>query len=73
MVKLTWKEKADRILDFENVKKTFSNYFEPFKLKSSFNKEDILSNSISKKWNNKLFWGDNLKVLYYLLNNFEEN
>ena len=72
MVKLTWKEKADRILDFENVKKTFSNYFEPFKLKSSFNKEDILSNSISKKWNNKLFWGDNLKVLYYLLNNFEE-
>lgn len=72
MVKLIWKEKLDRIPDFENVKISFSNFFECLKLKSSFDKEDIQINSISKKWSNKLFWGDNLKVLYYLLNDFEE-
>jgi adenine specific DNA methylase Mod len=34
--------------------------------------QDIPVNSLYKNWKNKLLWGENIEVLSYLLNNFEE-
>ncbi|MFX0105757.1 MAG: DNA methyltransferase [Candidatus Hodarchaeota archaeon] len=67
MVNLIWKnKKSDIPREFPpNFFKVFENH--------SFDKNQRLTKlENSKFWSNKLFWGDNLEVLYFLLNNFKE-
>ncbi|MFX1504416.1 MAG: site-specific DNA-methyltransferase [Promethearchaeota archaeon] len=72
MVKLNWKNKTNLIDNIEELKKKYYNEFKPFN--GILNDSRINSNylSSSDNWINKLFWGDNLEVLCYLLNNYEE-
>ncbi|MFX1394834.1 MAG: DNA methyltransferase [Promethearchaeota archaeon] len=72
MVKLNWKNKTKLTDIIEELKK---KYYYEFKLVNSIpNDSKINSNHLSSSdnWTNKLFWGDNLEVLCYLLNNYEE-
>ncbi|MFX0186988.1 MAG: DNA methyltransferase [Candidatus Hodarchaeota archaeon] len=72
MVKLTWKNKAKLHDKIEGFKK---KYYNEFKLVNSILNDSIINSkdlSSSDNWTNKLFWGDNLEVLFYLLNNYEE-
>lgn len=71
MVNLIWKKKADISPKIDNLKKEFSNFFEPFIIDSSIEALDIPIKSFYKEWKNKLFWGENLEVLFHLLINFE--
>ena len=71
MVNLIWKKKADISSKIDNLKKEFSNFFEPFIIDSSIEARDIPIKSFYKEWKNKLFWGENLEVLFHLLINFE--
>ncbi|MFW9952178.1 MAG: DNA methyltransferase, partial [Candidatus Thorarchaeota archaeon] len=70
MVKLTWERKVPVNINFVENKKKYSNFFEDFINNISFGNEQVLFNSEFTGWKNKLFWGDNLEVLYSLLNNF---
>ncbi|MHA2280809.1 MAG: DNA methyltransferase [Promethearchaeota archaeon] len=71
MVKLTWEKKTDVNINFAKLKKKYSNFFEDFINNLSFDNEQVVTNSRFITWKNKLFWGENLEVLYSLLNNFE--
>jgi len=70
MVNLIWKDKRDKITDLENLKITYSNFFKIFETHSIPTNEDNQKKTL-KHWKNKLFWGENLEILYYLLNKFE--
>ena len=61
MVKLTWENKSNISENTEDLK-LYLDYFKTVNL----GLEDIQSND----WKNLLFWGENLKVLHYLTNNF---
>jgi len=71
MVKLTWDKKKDANINRVELKKKYSNFFEDFVNNLSFGNEQVPINSKFSGWKNKLFWGENLGVLYSLLNNFE--
>ena len=72
MVDLIWKDKKDNTSSIEDLKNSYSNFFQTFNLTPySKNDEVKLSNHVSE-WRNKLFWGENSSVLYHLLNKFEE-
>ena len=71
MVKLTWEKKKHVNINLVELKKKYSNFFEDFIGNLSFGNEQVPSNSKFSGWKNKLFWGENLEVLYSLLNNFE--
>jgi len=62
MVRLLWKDKPATFDDIEIKKEEYKDFFT--------NVESFLNPS--KEWKNKLIWGDNLDVLYYLLQNFEQ-
>ncbi|MFX0028264.1 MAG: DNA methyltransferase [Candidatus Hermodarchaeota archaeon] len=71
MVNLIWKKKVDISTKLVDLKIEFSNFFKPFIL-DSYSEEKISQIKIQyDEWKNKLFWGENLEVLLYLLNNFE--
>jgi adenine specific DNA methylase Mod len=59
MVNLIWKNKKEKT--FEDLKVYTPNFFNAFERHSFISKE--------KSYSNKLFWGDNLDVLGFLLNN----
>ena len=69
MVKLTWENKKDPLHDITQFKTKFRNYFKPFEV---LFRENIATVSSDQIWKNKLFWGENLEVSCYLLNDFEE-
>lgn len=71
MVKLIWKEKTDKFSNLEKLKKKYLNFFEIFERHSTSNDGKPKIEEPSKGWKNKLFWGENLEVLYYLVNDFE--
>ncbi len=71
MVKLTWEEKKDVNINLVKLKTKYSNFFEDLLDNTSIDNEQVPSSSKSNRWKNKLFWGENLEVLYSLLNNFE--
>ncbi|MFW9872896.1 MAG: DNA methyltransferase, partial [Candidatus Thorarchaeota archaeon] len=71
MVNLIWKEKADITPKIDNLKKEFSNFFEPIIINSTKEDDNIYIKSFYKNWKNKLFWGENLEVLINLLNDFK--
>lgn len=72
MVKLIWDKKKDIKDNIENRKIEYKDLFEKVEVYRSRSKQRTLDISNHQNWINKLFWGDNLKVLYYLINNFEE-
>jgi len=71
MVKLTWENKPDVNINLVKLKKKYSNFFESFIDNLSFSNEKAPTNPKFSTWTNKLFWGENLEVLYSLLNDFE--
>jgi adenine specific DNA methylase Mod len=72
MVKLTWENKTDINEKIVKLKKKYNKFFEDSIDNLSFGDGKVPSNSNLNSWRNKLFWGENLKVLYSLLNNFED-
>jgi len=71
MVNLIWEKKINTNTNLVKLKNKYSKFFEnSIKHPSSDNKQ-AHNNSSFSEWKNKLFWGENLEVLYYLLNNFE--
>ncbi|MFW9938133.1 MAG: DNA methyltransferase [Candidatus Thorarchaeota archaeon] len=70
MVEITWKNKEDITDNIQNLKNYFKDKFNIIKIKSDLYEE--FNQNTEKVWRNKLFWADNLEVLLYLLNNFEE-
>lgn len=62
MVKLTWDNKSNISENIKNLKLKYLDYFEPVNLG--------LGDFQGDEWKNLLFWGENLKVLHYLTNNF---
>ncbi len=74
MVKLEWNNKEDPLSSVEIYKKKYQNYFEKiftFPYENEKRQESI-SKNIAEGLTNKLFWGENLETLYYLLSFFEE-
>ncbi|MFX1409850.1 MAG: DNA methyltransferase [Promethearchaeota archaeon] len=72
MVKLIWEGKSDNFAKLEDLKNKYRYYFKKFEVNSK-NNEIKNQNSLNKEvWINKLFWGNNLEVLYHLLNNFKD-
>ena len=71
MVNLIWKSKSDITSNLENLKTKYSNFFNRSKILSDYNHLGIKFKEFSTDWKNKLFWADNLQVLFYLLNFFE--
>ncbi|MFX1304514.1 MAG: DNA methyltransferase [Promethearchaeota archaeon] len=72
MPKLIWDNKIDKVYKSEDLKKYTLNFFKAFESYSFNNNEKLIEIDKSKFWANKLFWGDNLEILYFLLNNFKE-
>ncbi|MHA1195401.1 MAG: DNA methyltransferase [Promethearchaeota archaeon] len=72
MVFLNWENKRDIIKDIDEKRKIYKNYFECIDLEKGILKKsfDLIQALIENK--NILFWGDNLKVLYCLLNYLED-
>ncbi len=62
MVKLTWENKSNISENIEDLKLKHLDYFETVNLGFGDFQGD--------GWKNLLFWGENLKVLHYLTNNF---
>ena len=71
MVNLIWEKKTYTKVNFVKLKNKYSNHFEPSIIDSSSDNEQAHTNSNLSEWNNKLFWGENIEVLYQLLNDFE--
>ena len=71
MVNLTWKNKTDISSKLDDFKKKYYKKYEILSfnnITSNFNDQITYDNSY---WKNKLFWGDNLEVLLYLLDNLK--
>ncbi len=62
MVKLTWENKSNISEIIKDSKLRYLDYFETVNLG--------LGDFQGNEWKNLLFWGENLKVLHYLTNNF---
>lgn len=72
MVKLIWENKKNNIPKLEDIKKFHSNFFKSFESLTHIGNTKRKITNNSKFWVNKLFWGDNLEVLLFFLNNFKE-
>ncbi len=75
MVKLEWnRSKEISLSDIETNKKKYRKYFEKIFQDPSddngINKTTLINSG--SMWTNKLYWGENLEILYYLLNGLEE-
>ncbi len=71
MVKLTWEKKTEININLVKLKQKYSNFFEDFIDTLSFSNEPIVTKPQFSSWKNKLFWGENLEVLYSIVNEFE--
>jgi len=72
MVKLIWDNKKEFTSKSEDLKKYIPTFFKTFEYHSFNDKEKLEGFKSPQLRSNKLFWGDNLEVLYFLLNNFED-
>jgi len=69
MVKLIWKNRTDSKVKVKDLKIEYQNFFQRIEsISFLFDKEDKLKET---SWRNQLYWGNNLDVLYHLLNKFE--
>jgi adenine specific DNA methylase Mod len=71
MVNLIWKNKSNILCKVDILKEKYQNYYQKIDSLSSLNSIENIRLKDRKAWLNKLFWGDNLEVLCYLLNSFE--
>ncbi|MFW9770853.1 MAG: DNA methyltransferase [Candidatus Heimdallarchaeota archaeon] len=72
MVSLIWKGKSDISKDLDNSKNL---YYKRYEILDFSDKDFNISaeiNNDNSYWKNKLFWGDNLEILVYLLEDWEE-
>ncbi|MBN1216898.1 MAG: site-specific DNA-methyltransferase [Candidatus Lokiarchaeota archaeon] len=69
MISINWEGKDKFISNIEKRKQYFSNIFKNITscLDNSITNERYTKCSI-KNWNRKLFWGNNIEIIYYLLN-----
>jgi adenine specific DNA methylase Mod len=67
MVKLIWDDKKS--CNPVDLNKYNFNYFKQFEKYPNISNNNLEN---SNSWSNKLFWGDNIDVMYYLLNQFKE-
>jgi len=74
MVGLSWNKKELSSEDILKYEKKYISSFEPVKTFKPFKEFKTLDtfSTPDNNWKNKLYWGDNLKIFYYLLNSFEE-
>ncbi len=72
VIKLNWENKKEITSKSEDLKKYTPNFFKAFEYHSFKDKEKLEEFKSLQLRSNKLFWGNNLEVLYFLLNNFEE-
>ena len=72
MVNLWWEGKSNQFAKIKDSIKKNVNLFEEINA-NSINKPTTVQKSSDKVvWRNKLFWADNLEVLYYLMKDFKE-
>ncbi len=72
MVKLIWENKKENAPKLDDLIEFHSDFFKPFEHHEFIFNERSENFNNSKFWRNKLFWGENLEVLTFLLNNFKE-
>ena len=71
MVQLIWKNKKDITDNIQNLKNFYKDKYEVFKIQPEFKEFFKFVQKNEKVWKNKLIWGDNLEVLFHLLNFFK--
>ena len=67
MVKLIWEGKSEKPANLKELKDRFLNYYKTFEVHPEGNGQKIQNNLYREDWRNKLFWGNNMEVLYHLL------
>ncbi|MFX1275090.1 MAG: DNA methyltransferase [Promethearchaeota archaeon] len=72
MVDIAWRNKNDITPNIKELKKQHETRFKQINFYSNSSPSKCQGNKSVKNWTNKLFWGDNAEVLYYLLNTFED-
>ena len=72
MGKLIWNNKTNISENIKILKPKYKNFFNNIELDSNSVEVQSLIDTTHQNWKNKLFWGENLNVLYHLLNDFEE-
>lgn len=72
MGKLIWDNKTNITKNIKSFKTKYKDFFDKVALDTSSAEVQTLTGTNHHKWKNKLFWEDNLNVLYHLLNDFEE-
>jgi len=72
MGKLIWNNKTNITENIKLLKTKYLDSFDKVALDTSSVEVQTLNGTTHQKWKNKLFWEDNLNVLYHLLNNFED-
>jgi adenine specific DNA methylase Mod len=71
MVKLTWENKRKVNLNQVKIRRNYSNYFEKLKETPVIDDNQPQSSFKHANWKNKLYWAENIEVLYSLIDNFE--
>ena len=72
MGKLIWDNKTNITKKLKFFKTKYKDFFDKVALDKSSVEVQTINGTNHRKWKNKLFWEDNLNVLYHLLNDFEE-
>ncbi|MFX1313204.1 MAG: DNA methyltransferase, partial [Promethearchaeota archaeon] len=71
MVKLIWNNKKDINFNCDTLKIKYSNFFKDISDLLDHDHFKAKFKEIPNDWINKLFWADNIEVLFYLLNSFK--
>ncbi|MEJ2294686.1 MAG: DNA methyltransferase [Candidatus Lokiarchaeota archaeon] len=72
MVNLNWDKKGDNQLEMDERRSSVATNFRNVENLSYHNKKVVNKTSSYEIWENMLFWGDNLSVLFYLMKNYAE-
>jgi len=71
MVKLIWKDRTEIIDKVKELKKKYHNFFQKIKsISYQFDTDDNIGRK-ETPWRNQLYWGNNIDVLFHLLDEFE--
>ncbi|TFF94719.1 MAG: site-specific DNA-methyltransferase, partial [Promethearchaeota archaeon] len=71
MVRLHWEQKKEIFEELSANMHKYQNYFKNISASPQLSKMLSDSEKNMNKKSNKLYWGDNLKVIYHLLNDFK--
>lgn len=72
MVRIEWENKKGISGKIPENKEYYKYKFQKIALTPVNSLNNLINGKNINSWTNKLIWGDNLEVLYYLLNDFEE-